>query len=75
LWGCKTNAIPRDESLTTLGDTIAEARADGLSVMVRPLIDFFDPSLIGSYRPVQTIPISRFLVGRAAAGCKLRGLL
>jgi hypothetical protein len=32
-----------------LGNTIAEATADGLSVMVRPLIDFLNPSLTGSY--------------------------
>jgi hypothetical protein len=37
------------DSLTALGDTIKEATADGLSVMVRPLIDFLQPSLIGSY--------------------------
>ena len=37
------------DSLTALGDTIREATADGLSVMVRPLIDFLQPALIGSY--------------------------
>ena len=37
------------DSLTALGDTIAEARSRGLSVMVRPLIDFLDTSKIGSY--------------------------
>jgi hypothetical protein len=37
------------DSLTALGDTIAEAKSRGLSVMVRPLIDFLDPSKIGSY--------------------------
>ena len=37
------------DSLTALGNTIKEATADGLSVMVRPLIDFLQPSLIGSY--------------------------
>ncbi len=37
------------DSLTVLGDTIREATADGLSVMVRPLIDFLQPALIGSY--------------------------
>ncbi|HUD88149.1 MAG TPA: FG-GAP-like repeat-containing protein [Xanthobacteraceae bacterium] len=37
------------DSLTALGDTIAEAKGRGLSVMVRPLIDFLDPSKIGSY--------------------------
>jgi hypothetical protein len=37
------------DSLTALGNTIKEATADGLSVMVRPLIDFLQPELIGSY--------------------------
>jgi hypothetical protein len=37
------------DSLTALGATIAEARDRGLSVMVRPLIDFLDASKIGSY--------------------------
>jgi hypothetical protein len=37
------------DSLTALGNTIHEAVADGLSVMVRPLIDFLQPALIGSY--------------------------
>ena len=37
------------DSLTALGSTIAEANRRGLSVMVRPLIDFLDPSKIGSY--------------------------
>lgn len=37
------------DSLTALGNTIAEARADGLTVMVRPLIDFLDPSKIAPY--------------------------
>ncbi len=37
------------DSLTALGNTIKEATADGLSVMVRPLIDFLKPALIGSY--------------------------
>ncbi len=37
------------DSLTALGDTIAEAKSRGLSVMVRPLIDFLDPAKIGSY--------------------------
>ena len=35
------------DSLTALGDTIAEAVGDGLQVMVRPLIDFLDPNKIG----------------------------
>ncbi len=42
------------DSLTSLGDTINEAEADGLQVMVRPLIDFLNPSidngLTGDYR-------------------------
>ncbi len=37
------------DSLTALANTITEARADGLSVMVRPLIDFLKPAVIGSY--------------------------
>jgi hypothetical protein len=37
------------DSLTALANTINEARADGLAVMVRPLIDFLKPALIGSY--------------------------
>jgi Glycoside Hydrolase Family 113 len=37
------------DSLAVLGKTIKEASADGLSVMVRPLIDFLKPALIGSY--------------------------
>ena len=37
------------DSLTALGTTIREASADGLSVMVRPLIDFVAPALIGTY--------------------------
>ena len=37
------------DSLTTLAATIAEAKGHGLSVMVRPLIDFLDPAKIGSY--------------------------
>jgi hypothetical protein len=36
------------DSLAAIGSTIAEAVQDGLSVMVRPLIDFLDPSKIGS---------------------------
>jgi hypothetical protein len=35
------------DSLTALGNTISEARSLGLSVMVKPLIDFLDPSKIG----------------------------
>lgn len=42
------------DSLTSLGDTIKEAEADGQQVMVRPLIDFLNPSidggLTGDYR-------------------------
>jgi hypothetical protein len=37
------------DSLTALGNTIAQAEQLGLSVMVRPLIDFLNPSEIGSY--------------------------
>jgi hypothetical protein len=37
------------DSLTVVGTTIAEAKAKGMSVMVRPLIDFLDPAKIGSY--------------------------
>jgi hypothetical protein len=37
------------DSLTALASTITEAKGRGLSVMVRPLIDFLDPSKIGSY--------------------------
>src|SRR5437763_11249003 len=36
------------DSLTALGNTITEARSLGLTVMVKPLIDFLDPSRIGS---------------------------
>src|SRR6266567_6527935 len=36
------------DSLTALGNTITEARSLGLTVMVKPLIDFLDPSKIGS---------------------------
>jgi hypothetical protein len=35
------------DSLTTLGNTITEARNLGLTVMVKPLIDFLDPNKIG----------------------------
>ena len=43
------------DSLTALGNTIKEAEADGLSVMVRPLIDFVDaaksaPHSVGDWR-------------------------
>ena len=37
------------DSLTALGSTISQAEHLGLTVMVRPLIDFLDPSEIGSY--------------------------
>jgi hypothetical protein len=37
------------DSLTALAATITEANSRGLSVMVRPLIDFLDPAKIGSY--------------------------
>ena len=37
------------DSLTALANTIQEASADGLSVMVRPLIDFLQPALIAPY--------------------------
>ena len=37
------------DSLTALAATITEAKGDGLTVMVRPLIDFLDPAKIGSY--------------------------
>jgi glycosyl hydrolase family 113/parallel beta helix pectate lyase-like protein/List-Bact-rpt repeat protein len=37
------------DSLTDLAATITEANSLGLSVMVRPLIDFLDPAKIGSY--------------------------
>ena len=37
------------DSLTALAATITEANDRGLSVMVRPLIDFLDPTKIGSY--------------------------
>ena len=36
------------DSLQALGNTIDEAKSLGLSVMVRPLIDFLDPSKIGA---------------------------
>ena len=37
------------DSLTALGDTIAQAEALGLSVMVRPLIDFLNPTESAPY--------------------------
>jgi hypothetical protein len=37
------------DSLTALAATITEAKGDGLTVMVRPLIDFLDPAKIGTY--------------------------
>jgi hypothetical protein len=36
------------DSLATLGDTILQAESLGLSVMVRPLVDLFDPTVNGS---------------------------
>ena len=37
------------DSLAALGNTIAQAESLGLSVMVRPLIDFLDPAEIAPY--------------------------
>src|ERR1019366_4418660 len=37
------------DSLAALGNTIAQAESLGLSVIVRPLIDFLSPSKIGPY--------------------------
>ncbi len=37
------------DSLAALGNTIAQAESLGLSVMVRPLIDFLDPTVIAPY--------------------------
>jgi FG-GAP-like repeat len=37
------------DSLTALAATITEAKGHGLTVMVRPLIDFLDPAKIGTY--------------------------
>jgi autotransporter passenger strand-loop-strand repeat protein len=37
------------DSLTALGNTISAAVKNGLSVMVRPLIDFLNPAVIGTY--------------------------
>jgi serralysin len=38
------------DPLSVIAATILEARGRGLSVMVRPLIDFLDPSKIGTYQ-------------------------
>jgi hypothetical protein len=49
----KNSAVYADanytESQSVIAATIAEAKGRGLSVMVRPLIDFLDPAKIGSY--------------------------
>src|SRR5580700_1672811 len=49
----KNSAVYADtnytDSQSVIGGTIAEANSRGLSIMVRPLIDFLDPSKIGSY--------------------------
>lgn len=49
----KNSAVYADanytESQSVIAATIAEANSRGMSVMVRPLIDFLDPSKIGSY--------------------------
>jgi hypothetical protein len=49
----KNSAVYADanytESQSVIAATIAEAKGRGLSVMVRPLIDFLDPSKIGLY--------------------------
>jgi hypothetical protein len=37
------------DSLTAVAATITEAKGHGLTVMVRPLIDFLDPAKIGTY--------------------------
>jgi hypothetical protein len=37
------------DSLTALGNTIAQAESLGLSVMVRPLISFLDPAVVAPY--------------------------
>jgi hypothetical protein len=37
------------DSLAALGSTIAQAESLGLSVMIRPLIDFLNPAVIGTY--------------------------
>jgi hypothetical protein len=49
----KNSAVYTDanysDSSATIAATIAEANSHGLKVMVRPLIDFLDPTKIGSY--------------------------
>jgi hypothetical protein len=49
----KNSAVYADASYTdssaAIAATIAEANGHGLSVMVRPLLDFLDPTKIGSY--------------------------
>ena len=49
----KSSAVYADanytESQSVIAATIAEAKGRGLSVMVRPLLDFLDPTKIGSY--------------------------
>jgi hypothetical protein len=49
----KNSAVYADanytESQSVIAATIAEANSRGFSVMVRPLLDFLDPSKIGSY--------------------------
>jgi len=49
----KNSAVYADanytESQSVIAATIAEANSRGMSVMVRPLIDFLDPAKIGSY--------------------------
>ena len=49
----KNSAVYADanytDSQSVIAATIAEANSRGLSVMVRPLLDFLDPAKIGSY--------------------------
>jgi len=49
----KNSAVYADANYTdgsaAIAATIAEANSHGLSVMVRPLLDFLDPTKIGSY--------------------------
>jgi hypothetical protein len=49
----KNSAVYADanytESQSVIAATIAEANSRGFSVMIRPLLDFLDPSKIGSY--------------------------
>jgi autotransporter passenger strand-loop-strand repeat protein len=49
----KTSQVVADsnytDSLTAMGSTIDQAEGLGLSVMVRPLIDFLNPAVIGPY--------------------------